>query len=177
MEPEKMQESQTNETSQSSYNKRPLWQWIAIYAVVGIVLYGFVYYFFLAKKQNPYSTNRGTQNNTVVTQLSPTSQPSVSSSPIQTGEKELEAKVTLTKSGFNPQTLKVKVGTKVVWSNVSGATATVNSSPHPAHTDYPPLNLGQFDNGETLSLVFDKAGTYKYHNHLNSSQFGTITVE
>lgn len=36
--------------TQNGYSKRPLWQWIAIYAVIGIILYGAVYYFFLAKK-------------------------------------------------------------------------------------------------------------------------------
>ena len=36
--------------SKGGYGKRPLWQWIVIYAVVGVVIYGAVYYFFLAKK-------------------------------------------------------------------------------------------------------------------------------
>lgn len=29
--------------------------------------------------------------------------------------------------------------------------ATVNSSPHPAHTDYPPLNLGDLPDGGEVS--------------------------
>lgn len=32
------------------YGKRPLWQWIAIYVVVGGLIYGAVYYFYIAKK-------------------------------------------------------------------------------------------------------------------------------
>jgi hypothetical protein len=32
------------------YGKRPLWQWIAIYAVVGLVVYGVMYYFAFAPK-------------------------------------------------------------------------------------------------------------------------------
>jgi len=44
------------------YGKRPLWQWIALYAVIAVVLYGLVYYFVFAKngssgynQPNPYS--------------------------------------------------------------------------------------------------------------------------
>ncbi|MBI4035879.1 cupredoxin domain-containing protein [Candidatus Daviesbacteria bacterium] len=85
--------------------------------------------------------------------------------------------ITLTSSGFSPTTLTIKAGDKVTWINKSSTSATVNSSPHPAHTDYSPLNLGSFVDGETLSLTFDKAGTYKYHNHFNASQFGSIIVQ
>ncbi len=39
------------------YGKRPMWQWILIYTVIGAVVYGAIYYFVLAKKgsSNPYS--------------------------------------------------------------------------------------------------------------------------
>lgn len=85
--------------------------------------------------------------------------------------------VTLTQDGFSSSTLTVKAGTKVTWINKSGGQATVNSNPHPIHTSYPPLNLGNFSEGGTPSLVFDKPGTYQYHNHLNPSQTGTIIVQ
>ena len=32
------------------YGKRPLWQWVLIYVIVGGVLYAGVYYFYFAKK-------------------------------------------------------------------------------------------------------------------------------
>lgn len=85
--------------------------------------------------------------------------------------------VTLTTDGYSPQTLTIKVGTTVTWLNNSGDVATVSSDPHPTHTDFPALNLGKFSNGQKLTLTFDKAGTYKYHNHLNPSQKGTIIVQ
>lgn len=85
--------------------------------------------------------------------------------------------VVLTKEGFSPKSITVKTGTEVVWLNNSGETATVNSSAHPTHLDYAPLNLGDFENGESLSLIFDTPGTYKYHNHLNASQTGEVIVE
>jgi len=32
------------------YGKRPMWQWIVLYAIVGAVIYYLVYYFVLAPK-------------------------------------------------------------------------------------------------------------------------------
>lgn len=97
-------------------------------------------------------------------------------------ERESEASVqqvtvALSASGFAPQTIKIKSGTKVVWVNKSGAIATVDSAVHPTHLVYPPLNLNSFEDGQSLSLVFDKPGTYQYHDHLNPSQTGTVVVE
>jgi plastocyanin len=88
-----------------------------------------------------------------------------------------ETKVTLTNSGFAPSTLRVKAGTKVIWENKSQRMATVDSDIHPTHRLYPFLNLGNFSPGENLSVTFDKADTFTYHNHINSSQTGTVVVE
>lgn len=88
-----------------------------------------------------------------------------------------EVTVTVSEAGFAPQILTIKAGTRVVWMNKSGQAVTVNSAPHPAHTAYPPLNLGEFADGSSVQLVFDKPGEYKYHNHLNPTQFGTIVVK
>jgi len=85
--------------------------------------------------------------------------------------------IVLTENGFEPKTLTVKAGTKVTWVNKSGAVATVNSAPHPIHSGYQPLNLNSFEDGEFLELVFDKAGTYNYHDHLNPTRTGTVIVK
>jgi hypothetical protein len=46
--------------TKTSYGKRPLWQWIAIYLVVGAIIYGLIYYFFIANRggSNPYGALR-----------------------------------------------------------------------------------------------------------------------
>ncbi len=94
-----------------------------------------------------------------------------------TTPKETIVNVNLTSSGFNPKTVTIKTGTRVIWVNKSGGDATVNSDVHPTHQLYPPLNLGQFPDGSSVQLVFDKQGAYKYHNHLNPGQTGTVVVE
>jgi len=37
------------------YGKRPLWQWILIYLIVGGIVYFLVYYFFFSKGGSGYS--------------------------------------------------------------------------------------------------------------------------
>lgn len=91
--------------------------------------------------------------------------------------KETIKNVTFTRSGFDPKTVTIKAGTRVIWLNKSGGPATVNSAIHPTHQVFPPLNLGEFPDGSSVQLVFDKPGTYNYHNHLNPSQTGTVVVE
>ncbi len=88
-----------------------------------------------------------------------------------------ETLVKITANGYNPKVVTIKVGDTVSWENDDSANHTVNSSPHPTHTDYPPLNLGLIKPGDKNSLTFDKAGTYKYHDHLNPSLTGSVTVQ
>ena len=30
------------------YGKRPLWQWVVLYLVIGAIVYGLIYYFFFS---------------------------------------------------------------------------------------------------------------------------------
>ena len=31
------------------YGKRPIWQWVVLYLVVGAIVYGIIYYFFMSQ--------------------------------------------------------------------------------------------------------------------------------
>lgn len=88
-----------------------------------------------------------------------------------------DVNVTLSSSGFAPQTVTVKAGGRVIWSNKSGVDATVNSDVYPTNLLWPFLNLGEFSNGSSVSVTFDKPGKYTYHNHLVPAQTGTVVVE
>ncbi|MDD5464684.1 MAG: hypothetical protein PHP62_06055 [Candidatus Moranbacteria bacterium] len=70
------------EEYKSGYGKRPLWQWIVIYLVIGAVVYGLVYYFVFAKKGG-YSYNNNSYMQPTSSEVQPTSsavQPTTSSS-------------------------------------------------------------------------------------------------
>lgn len=85
--------------------------------------------------------------------------------------------ITLSKNGFEPQKITVNKGEVVIWTNKSGASASVNSAEHPTHKLFPPLNLGIFEDGQNLQIRIYRVGEYKYINHNNPSQSGTITVK
>lgn len=141
--------------------------WIAVVVIIAVLGIGL----FLMKGQ---STSPSTPS--VETQTTPSIEAASPEASASTMISE-ENMVTLSADGYSPATLNIKVGDKVTWVNKSGVAATVNSDPHPTHTAYPPLNLGNFANGDMISLTFDKVGTYGYHNHLNPTQKGTIIVE
>lgn len=88
-----------------------------------------------------------------------------------------DVNVTVNENGYEPQTVTIKLGTRVVWTNKSGGPVTVSSDAHPTHLLWPFLNLGKFDDGSNVSVVFEKSGTYTYHNHLNVAQTGKVIVQ
>lgn len=140
---------------------------VAVIAVVVIAAGGF---FFL--NSNKTSSPKGVAQPTMTQEeTTPTIELTASEAAMN------EVRVELTSSGFSPKDITIDKGTKVVWTNNSGQAATVNSAPHPVHTSYPPLNLGSFNDGQSVELVFDETGTYKYHNHFNSGQTGSVTVK
>lgn len=132
---------------------------------------------FLLNSKNTYTPQSNpSPTNTQREQISQT--PSVTSAPaLSPSQQQAQNTITYTSSGFSPATLTVKAGTTVTWINKSGADFSLDSNPHPVHTDYPPLNIGVIANGQSSSLTFDKPGTYGYHNHLNPSDTGEIIVE
>ena len=85
--------------------------------------------------------------------------------------------ITYTDSGFSPAQVSVKVGDTVTFKNDSTKNIQVNSAPHPAHTQFPELNIGSIAAGESKSVKLITVGTKKYHNHLSPGQNGTIVVE
>ena len=51
-------DNQNNQTPQKSggYGKRPVWQWVVIYLVIAIILYGLIYLIFFHKGSGSSST-------------------------------------------------------------------------------------------------------------------------
>ena len=81
-------------------------------------------------------------------------------------------------TGFSPSSVEINVGDTVAFVNKSTGNFWPASNPHPTHTDYPEFDAKKnYENGETYSFTFIKAGTWGYHNHLNPAQKGTVVVK
>lgn len=108
-----------------------------------------------------------------------------------TSTPPVQTNVTYTDQGFSPKSVTVSLGTPVKFINESSGKMWVASAVHPSHTEYSGTSLGQhcpdttnssFDEcasvtaGESFVFIFNKVGTWKYHNHVNSSQTGTVIV-
>ncbi|MDP3947701.1 MAG: DUF5667 domain-containing protein [bacterium] len=79
--------------------------------------------------------------------------------------------------GFSPTTLKIKKGDKVMWVNKGSRDYWPASAVHPTHEIYPEFDARQpIAPGASYSFVFEKAGSWKYHDHLNAGSTGVIVV-
>ena len=85
------------------------------------------------------------------------------------------ATVRYTDTGFEPKELSVPLGAIVQYVNESDKQMWVASNEHPGHSILPTFD--QFQTGDQYTHVFDKAGTWEYHDHLNPTAVGIITVE
>lgn len=92
------------------------------------------------------------------------------------GDMKIET-VRYTNNGYDPAQLEVPIGTIVQFVNESDVEMWVASNEHPEHTILPTFD--QFKSsakGTTYSYVFDKAGSWSYHDHLKPDIVGTIKV-
>ena len=88
------------------------------------------------------------------------------------------AVVNMSDTSFSPSTLTVAVGTTVTFTNNGQGNHWPASDPHPTHTGLAGFDAKQgLATGESYSFTFTKAGTFGYHDHLNPSLRGTITVQ
>jgi plastocyanin len=70
---------------------------------------------------------------------------------------------------YHPKPLKVKKGTKVVFTNKDGATHTA--------TDKGVFNTGKIKHNKSASIKFTHKGTYKYICTIHPFMKGTIVVK
>ena len=85
--------------------------------------------------------------------------------------------VTYTASGYAPNTITVKKGTTVTFVNQSSGGMWVASAVHPTHQLLPGFDqLASVAKSGMYEYTFTKVGTWKYHNHVNASDTGTVIV-
>lgn len=150
-----------------------------IIIVVIIVIIGGFFLFF--GKSNAPVVDKMTTSNTEAANPKVNGVPVDIGAKMETGTVETITKVTVnyTDSGFSPKTVTIKKGDSITFINESNGGMSVASDPHPTHTNYPAFD--QYKSGEkgskSYTFVFDKIGSWGYHNHLNSSNTGLVVVE
>lgn len=118
-------------------------------------------------RRNTHSSNNNTSSSTI-----PPSQGA------NTGvTQSVAATITYDGSNFSPQLTTVKSGNTVKITNNSQQEISFNSNPHPVHTDDTDLNVGTVEPGQSKTFAVTKKGSFGYHNHLDPSQTGNITIQ
>lgn len=148
---------------------------IAVVIVAVIVLGGY----FLLRSPQYQAPSSGVTPQPTSQKTSPTLESPTTQTPVTQETPSAEQNVvTYNESGFSPSILRVKVGAAVVFKNADSEPLWVASNPHPIHTDYSGFDAKRgYGKGESYSFTFTKSGTWKYHNHLNPSEGGTIIIE
>lgn len=94
-----------------------------------------------------------------------------------TGSQAAKTSVSYGTGGFVPNTVTVKRGAVVVWTNQSQSGMWVASAMHPTHQLLPGFDeLKSVSTGGTYEYTFEKVGTWKYHNHVAPADTGTVVV-
>ncbi len=157
------------------YGKRPLWQWIVLYVIIGGVIYGLVYYFFFANKGGyNYGTgntnNYGAQTQTIPQNSNtPVSSQTPSPTPAPVAPSSKTMSLIISNFAFSPSQISVKIGTKVTWTNKDNVAHAVTN------------NSGAFDSGTlnpgaSYSFVFNTTGTFSYHCTIHPNMTATVVV-
>ena len=97
----------------------------------------------------------------------------------QSTQAEPVATVQITESGFVPETIKIKQGQSITWTNTDGKLHQVAADPYPTHSKLPSfVSEESLAQNESYTFSFDTAGTYTYHDPLNPTTFkATVIVE
>lgn len=141
--------------------------------VMGFLYVGYIYYNSSSPAEindssSPIDTNMPVVNNNNENSAAPVEEKAVTT--VKT--------VTLTKDGFSPASITIKMGEKVIFKNEGTDQMWVASGPHPTHTNYPEFDeKTAVSKGQSYEFTFTKVGSWKYHNHLNPEERGTVIVE
>lgn len=97
--------------------------------------------------------------------------------PVSGDEKPQVAYISITDQGFVPAELKITRGMSVVWRNETTAPHQIASNPYPERSDLPGLNAQNHLLPQSeYSYTFAETGTFGYHDYLNPTINGMVTV-
>ncbi len=88
-----------------------------------------------------------------------------------------DAVITMGEDSYEPQNVRIKVGSKVTFVNAAGTPRWPASDLHPSHLIYSEFDpKTQIANGAKWEFVFSQEGEWGYHDHLAPYITGTIDV-
>jgi plastocyanin len=162
-----------------SYGKRPLWQWIALYVVVAIVIYGLVYYFVLAKKSggsNNYNYGAAAPSTApTAMQQTPSQAPATGSAAAATAQK---ITVVGTEFAFNPASFTLKKGQPAEITFKNNGVYPHNLTISDLGVKTKTIQPGEQD---TIQFTPDKTGQFGFlctvPGHADKGMKGTLIVE
>lgn len=129
-------------------------KWIAVIVVIVAIAIGSVL----------LMNNKDNTNSTIPNQ-------NRQSSPQQATEKvEQTNAVKIENMAFSPDTIVIKKGTTVTWTNQDAASHTITSDEGVI------MNSELLEKGESYSVTFDQTGTFAYHCKIHPSMQGSVTV-
>lgn len=142
---------------------------IVVLAVLGLGV------FLLVRNNNTSKTNSSSQTTTTTDNSTSNTTPTTNTNTTQPASDAVT--ITYSDNGFSPATSTLKAGGKLTVTNSSSSALTFNSDPHPSHTANSELNIGAISAGQSKTVTLTNTGAWVYHNHLDSSQKGNITVQ
>lgn len=162
---------ETRNHQKNGYGGRPLWQWIVLYVIIGLIVYGIIYYFIFQNKNNGRYTgvpNEG-NTNTSVQQQNPNQNQSQSQTEINISGNEF---------AFTPSNITVRKGqpAKITFKNAG-------KYPHNLVVSDLNLQTKTIQPGEEDSITFtpDKTGSFEFictvPGHADRGMKGTLTVQ
>ena len=103
--------------------------------------------------------------------------PNSTASQPETPSNQNEVVVEVGFDGFSPRTVYIHSGTTVKFVNIDSRDHWPASNPYETRDDYPGFDAGRgLKPGESYSFIFEKKGSWAYHDHLSESFGGTIDV-
>ena len=122
-------------------------------------------YFTLSSRNSPAPTN--------VAQQQPKTADSGESLPAENNGTKVQASeqgVLISNFSFNPKEIRIKAGTKVVWTND-------DSAQHSVTGDGEVFDSQRLAQGQKFEFIFNDKGVFNYHCFVHPSMAGKVIVE
>jgi hypothetical protein len=136
---------------------------IALAVLVALFVFGGIALVGLNSQNNASSGGTTTQN----------SSPNLNA----TEDKDVDATITYTGKGFEPNLGTVSVNSSIRVRNRSVRVLKFMSDPYPTEIDEPEFNVGTLNPGDNKTFFVTQKGRWGYHNALDASETGQLIVQ